>query len=61
MQKANGLSEEASQIAEKKKREMEGKGEKEWYINLNAEFQKIAKRDKKTFLKWTMQRNRRKQ
>ena len=50
MQKANCLSEEASQIADKK-REMEGKGEKERYIHLNAEFQKIAKRDKKTFLK----------
>ena len=49
MQKAKCLSEEASQMA-KKKREMEGKGEKERYIHLNAEFQWIAKRDKKTFL-----------
>ena len=49
MQKAKCLSEEASQIAEKK-REMEGKEEKERYIHLNAEFQRIAKRDKKTCL-----------
>ena len=48
-QKAKCLSEEASQIAEKK-REMEGKGEKERYTHLNAEFQRIAKRDKKTCL-----------
>ena len=34
----------------KKKREMEGKGEKERYTHLNAEFQRIAKRDKKTCL-----------
>ena len=46
------MSEEALQIAEKR-REPKGKGEKERYTHLNAEFQKIAKRDlkkKKTFL-----------
>ena len=37
------------QIVEKR-REAKGKGEKERYIHLNAEFQRIAKRDKKTFL-----------
>ena len=44
--KAKWLSEEALQIAEKR-REVKGKGEKERYIHLNAEFQRIAKRDKK--------------
>ena len=43
------MSEEASQIAEKR-REAKGKGEKEGYIHLNAEFQRIAHRDKKAFL-----------
>ena len=43
------LSEEALQIAEKR-REVKGKGEKERYIHLNAEFQRIARRDKKAFL-----------
>ena len=43
------LSEEALQIAEKR-REAKGKGEKEGYTHLNAEFQGIAKRDKKAFL-----------
>ena len=43
------MSEEALQIAEKR-REAEGKGEKERYIHLNAEFQRIARRDKKAFL-----------
>ena len=43
------MSEEAFQIAEKR-REAKGKGEKERYIHLNAEFQRIAKRDKKAFL-----------
>ena len=43
------LSEEALQIAEKR-REVKGKGKKERYINLNAEFQRIARRDKKAFL-----------
>ena len=43
--KAKWLSEEALQIAEKR-REAKGKGEKERYTHLNAEFQRIAKRDK---------------
>ena len=43
------MFEEALQIAEKR-REVKGKGEKERYIQLNAEFQKIARRDKKAFL-----------
>ena len=47
--KAKWLSEEALQIAEKR-REMKGKGEKEKYTHLNAEFQRIARRDKKAFL-----------
>ena len=42
------LSEEALQIAEKI-REVKGQGEKERYIHLNAEFQRIARRDKKAF------------
>ena len=42
------LSEEALQIAEK--REVKGKGEKERYTHLNAEFQRISRRDKKAFL-----------
>ena len=41
-----GLSEEALQIAEKK-REVKGKGEKERYTLFNAEFQRITRRDKK--------------
>ena len=48
MQKGK-LSEEALQIAEER-REAKGKGEKERYIHLNAEFQRIARRDKKAFL-----------
>ena len=47
--KAKWLSEEVLQIAEKK-REAKGKGEKESYIHLNAEFQRIAKRDMIAFL-----------
>ena len=47
--KGKWLSEEALQIA-KKRREVKGKGEKERYIHLNAEFQRIARRDKKAFL-----------
>ena len=43
------FSEEALQIAEKR-REAKGKGENERYIHLNAEFQRIARRDKKAFL-----------
>ena len=47
--KTNWLSDEALQIAEKR-REAKGKGEKERYTHLNAEFQRIARRDKKAFL-----------
>ena len=47
--KAKWLSEEALQIAEKR-REAKGKGEKERYTHLNSEFQRIAWRDKKAFL-----------
>ena len=47
--KAKWLYEEALQIAEKK-REAKGKGEKERYTYLNAEFQRIAREDKKAFL-----------
>ena len=43
------LSREASQIAVKR-REAKGKGEKQRYFHLNAEFQRIARRDKKAFL-----------
>ena len=43
------MSEEALQIAEKT-REAKGKGQKERYTHLNAEFQRIARTDKKTFL-----------
>ena len=43
------MSEKALQIAEK--REEKGKGEKERYIHLNAEFQRIARKDKKAFLR----------
>ena len=46
---AKWLSEKALQIAEKR-REVKGKGEKKRYTHLNAEFQRIARRDKKTFL-----------
>ena len=47
--KAKWLSGEALQIAVKR-REAKGKGEKERYTHLNAEFQRIARRDKKVFL-----------
>ena len=47
--KAKWLSEEALQIAEKR-REAKGKGEQERYTHLNAEFQRIARRDKTAFL-----------
>ena len=57
--KAKWLSEEALQIPEKR-RQAKGRGEKERYTHLNAECQKIARRDKKAFLR-TMQRNREKQ
>ena len=43
------MSEEALQRAEKR-REAKGKGENKRYTNLNAEFQRIVRRDKKTFL-----------
>ena len=46
---AKWLSEEGLQIA-KKRQETKSKGEKEWYSHLNAEFQSIARRDKKAFL-----------
>ena len=46
--KKKRLSQEASQITEKRK--VKGKGEKERYIHLNAEFEKIARKDKKAFL-----------
>ena len=49
MQKGEMLSEEALEIAEKRK-EAKGKGEKERYTQLNAEFQRIPKRNKKAFL-----------
>ena len=48
-QKAKLLSQEALQIFEKR-REVKSKGEKERYIHLNAEFQRIVRRDKKAFL-----------
>ena len=47
--KAKWLSEEVFQIAEKR-RELKGKGQKERYIHLNAEFQRKARRDKRVFL-----------
>ena len=47
--KVKWLSEEALQIAEKRK-EVKGKGEKERYTHLNAEFQRIARRNRKAFL-----------
>ena len=46
--KAKWLSEEALQIADK--REAKGKGEKERYIHLNAEFKKVRRKDKEAFL-----------
>ena len=48
--KAKWLSEEALQIA-LKRREVKSKGEKERYTHLNADFQRIAWRDKKAFLR----------
>ena len=48
-EKAKWLSEEALKITEKR-REAKGKGEKEKYTHVNAEFQRIVKRDKKAFL-----------
>ena len=49
MQKEKWLSEEVLQIAEKR-REAKGKGEKKRYTQLNLEFQRIARREKKAFL-----------
>ena len=48
MKKANWLSKEALQIAVQR-RQVKSKGEKERYTHLNAEFQRIARRDKKAF------------
>ena len=48
--KAKWLSGEALQIAVKSLREVKSKGKKERYMHLNAEFQRIARRDKKAFL-----------
>ena len=50
MQKSKGLSEEVLQIAVKR-REAKSKGEKERYSQLNAEFQRIARINKKAFLR----------
>ena len=47
--KAKQLSEEALQIAQER-REVKGKGERERHTQLNAKFQRIARRDKKAFL-----------
>ena len=58
--KEKWLSEEALQIAEKW-RKAKGKGEKERYTHLNAEFRRIARRDKKAFPQQSVQRNRGKQ
>ena len=52
------MSEEALQIAEKR-REAKGKGEKERYIRLNAEFQRVARQDKKAFSNQSRKRNKR--
>ena len=49
MQKGKRLFEEALQIAVKR-RKVKGKGEKERYTNLNAEFQRISRRNRKVFL-----------
>ena len=58
--KAKWMSGEALQIPVKR-REAKSKGEKERYKHLNAEFQRIARRDKKAFFSKSMQRNRGKQ
>ena len=50
MQETKLLSEEGLQIAEKR-REVKGKKEKERYTHLNAEFQRIARRDEKAFIR----------
>ena len=56
MQKAKWLSEEALQIVER--REAKSKGKKERYTHLNAEFQRIARRDKKEIEQRKKERNR---
>ena len=56
--KAKWLSEETLQIAEKR-REAKGQGKKERYIHLNAEFQRIARRDKEAFLRKEIEENNR--
>ena len=56
MQKAKWLSEEALQVAVKR-REAKGKEERENYIHLNAEFQRIASRGKKAFLRFLDRRH----
>ena len=56
-EKAKRLSEEALRRA-MKRREVKSKGEKKIYKNLNAEFQRIARKDKKAFFSKSMQRNR---
>ena len=48
--KAKWLYEEALQVAEKR-REAKGKGERESYFHLNAEFQRLARREKRAFLR----------
>ena len=58
--KAKWLSEEALQTAEKR-REAKGNGEKKIYSHVNAEFQRIARRDKKAFLSNQCKKNRGKQ
>ena len=58
--KEKWLFEEGLPIA-KKRREVKGKGEKERYTHLNAEFQRIAKRDKKVLLSDQCKKNRGKQ
>ena len=58
--KAKWLSGEALQIAVKR-REMKSKGEKERYNHLNVEFQRLARRDKKSLPQRSVQRNRGKQ
>ena len=55
--KAKWLSEGTSQIAEER-REAKSKGEMDRYTNLKAEFQRMARIDKKAFLKWAVQRSR---
>ena len=60
MKKGKMVAEEALQIAVKR-RETKIKGEKERYTHLNAEFQRLARRDKKAFLSNQCKKNRGKQ